>query len=95
MSPEEIQRLKEMEEKSSKITEQEGDMVIYTIYDKPKDYPEHYVMRMLIVRDTKVIFGPLISKEKTLAEVRKKLKPGMVMMPSYENDDRAILETWM
>lgn len=68
---------------------------IYTVYNRPKDYPSGYVLRRFevvqrgsgLTQDT--WFAP------TLEEIRQFVPVGLVRMLRDEMDDPVIVETWI
>lgn len=70
---------------------------IWTIYDKPDDYPDEFVARMHVVGE---ITGACVSdgaviRAKTLNEVREKLPPGLHCLGRDQTDEPHIVETWI
>jgi hypothetical protein len=67
----------------------------YVIYEKPKDYPNKYVVRLWIIGPGTVQAGPLVSTCDTIEQARKTIPKGLVQIPAFENDDPVISEVWM
>lgn len=64
---------------------------IITIYEKPKDYPYHYVARLFdFSKPTKMI----ILKD-SLEGIREVIPGTMVWFPRLKEDDQKIIECWM
>ena len=68
---------------------------IWTVYEKPRDWPEGWVTRCFRV-------GPGHHGEPgeaffctTLEDARKCIPPGLYCMPRQPNDDPVIVETWI
>jgi hypothetical protein len=79
------------------------EMSMYVIYDHPKDFPAHFV-----VRQWKVVGPDEVSKEPqvmvardphaltdTLEEARSALPEGLYRIPRYQGDDPVITEVWL
>jgi hypothetical protein len=71
------------------------DLVIWTIYDNPKDAPDQHVLRKWIVtaqgaRPTDTVFV-----RPTLDAVRACLPTGLTCIPRYDTDEPQIVETWL
>lgn len=69
---------------------------IYVIYDHPKDYPDHYVIKRDLV-DTNVYRDPgYIFKHENLEVCRREMvMKGLVCLQRHQNDDPVIIETWL
>jgi len=69
---------------------------VWTIYDHPRDYPNHFVARR-----SEVLLGGAIGTTdemftaSTLAAVRALLPPGLYRLPRYPADDPVIVEIWI
>jgi hypothetical protein len=75
----------------------EACMVLWTIYDHPSDYPNHFVVRRHgIDADFNV---PLVDAKCKLAdsleEARELLPPGLHCLGREPEDDPVIVETWI
>lgn len=71
-----------------------GQLCLWTIYEKPSDYPDLFVARMFVGDKPTA----LVLLGKTLDEVREALSrahPGMCCMPRDPRDDPKIVETWL
>ena len=69
---------------------------IWTIYDHPKDYPEHFVVRRWTVR------GRGYENEAhecrladSLEEARKLVPPDSACVNRFPEDDPVIVESWL
>lgn len=73
-----------------------ADLVMYTIYDHPKDYPQNFV-----VREWRITALGLYHTEnrwlyESLEAARQPLENrGLVCVVRQEKDDPVIIETWM
>ncbi len=84
-----------------------GLLPMWTVYDKPKDYPTEFVARMSVTGRLKggiddkldrTVSGPTIGtliKGKTLNEVREQLPPGLYRLNRDPSDDPVIVEVWI
>ncbi len=69
-------------------------LAIYTVYERPRDYPGEFVVRRFLVppglpeRD-------LFARGRTLAAVRAALPPGLVCLDPAPGDDPVIREVWL
>jgi hypothetical protein len=71
-------------------------MLIWTVYEKPSDFPELFVARPFIIGNGTARPMTLCLTGKTLAEVRAFLEPyGLTCIPRQEGDDPRIVETWL
>lgn len=78
------------------ITLTDDDLVMYTIYDHPKDHPEHFVVRAWIVRrDGNHYASSEARLADTLEEARRVVPADKVMTPRRPDDDPVIIETWI
>lgn len=80
---------------AEKIVLDENDLVMYTIYDHPKDHPAHFVVRMWIVRDGRQYASTEARLAGTLEEARAFVPADKVMTPRLPQDDPVIVETWI
>lgn len=69
---------------------------VYTIYEKPKDYPDHIVLRKWTVDHStgKAYPGPVEVCD-SLAEARSKIPRGFHNMRRMPGDDHTIVESWI
>ena len=67
----------------------------YVIYNKPKDCPTKFVVRVWIIGPGTAQAGPMICTADTLEEARASLPDGVVMLPRFQEDDPVIEEVWM
>ncbi len=66
---------------------------MWTIYEHPLDYPEHFVVREWICCDPPLA-GPARLAE-TLEAARLLVPPHLYRQPRNPDDDPFIVETWM
>lgn len=73
-------------------------LVTFTIYEKPKDYPDKFVVRRWAVvrgRPNPVPDPKAWAVADSLEMARKALPPGLVCTQRYPGDDPVIVETWV
>lgn len=69
---------------------------LWTIYEHPRDAPEHFVLRRWeIVGDPPAPEPREASKHDTLAQARAAVPLGLIRMARDEKDDLAIVETYI
>ncbi|AWY05439.1 hypothetical protein HOT42_gp90 [Microbacterium phage Metamorphoo] len=68
---------------------------VYTIYDHPSDYPDDYVLRAWRVQDGAVVGYDVSGKHPDLEEVRRMIPEGRHRIGRMQDDDPAILESWV
>lgn len=75
----------------------EAVMVFYTIYDRPRDYPQEFVVRChRILRGSPepVADSDLFARGMTVDYVRSTLPAGLNRIGPWPGDDPCILEVW-
>ncbi len=71
-------------------------MRMYVVYEKPKDYPDSFVVRGWSIRSNGLVADPhLIATEDTLEAAREKIPVGLVRILPSKNDDPVIAEVWI
>jgi hypothetical protein len=70
-------------------------MIVWTIYDHPRDSPDKFVVRAH--RSGKGFTQPSdeATHHNTLEEARAAIPEGLVWFDRQPEDDKAILETWL
>jgi hypothetical protein len=73
-----------------------SDLEMWTIYDHPADYPDHYVARKWLIGSKRI--EPEATDE-VLLEIdldvlRKRIPPWLYCMPRQSGDDPKIIEVW-
>ena len=71
---------------------------VWAIYDHPKDYPDQYVARRWVV--PRESGDPVPTEEVVMSTdievIRFAMRSrGLHLLPRFENDDGAIMETWL
>lgn len=74
-----------------------GNLLAWTIYDHPADFPTSFVLRPLSVQEGRVVPLAFHMLAETAEEARLMLPcpPGMVCFPREPKDAPCIFETWM
>ena len=69
-------------------------LVIFVVTERPKDYPQGYVLRAQLVRAGRIEMGPAWTRP-TLEGLRAIIPLGLYRQPRVPHDDPAIVETWL
>lgn len=78
------------------MTAPEDCLAGWTIYYRPSDFPEHYVVRMWWVVDPGAIAYHAIGVVcDSLDEAREQIPAGAICFQREHEDDPCICETWM
>lgn len=72
-----------------------GLLPMWTVYDKPTDYPQGFVARMHVCRAGEHNPTAVFVTGKTLDKVRAQLPPGLVKIDRAEDDEPHIVEVWL
>ena len=73
-----------------------GVLTIWTVYEKPRDYPTGWIARMHEVGGAVVKPTGHVIKAVELEPIREKLaRAGLVCIPRQEGDQRQIVESWI
>jgi hypothetical protein len=68
---------------------------MWTVYDHPRDFPEHFVARRWEVTATSAVARDAVASD-DLPKLRAWLADlGLARMPRNDGDDPAIIETWL
>lgn len=70
-----------------------GDLLVWTIYEKPSDHPAFFVARPHSSRRGAPVAFVLLAP--TLDGVRELLPPGLTRLPRDPTDDPVIVESWI
>lgn len=69
---------------------------MWTVYERPRDYPEHYVARRWEnVGGREPVPTTDVFVAASLAEVRALLPPGLHCIPRFPDDQPVIVEIWL
>lgn len=78
------------------MAENEPLLCIWVIYDHPRDFPDHIVMRpQWAMRSGEVRAARVGGLYDSVGEARADLPPGLAHLMRHHDDDPAILETWI
>lgn len=68
----------------------------WTIYYRPLDFPNHYVVRMWFIPEPGVVAHHGIACLcGSLDEAREQVPQGTIRVPREPEDDAVIIETWL
>lgn len=68
---------------------------MYTIFNAPRDFPNHFVMRRFRIIPGKVVPEYTAGLYTSLEEARADVPPGCYNLGRDESDDPATVETWV
>jgi hypothetical protein len=69
-------------------------LVVYSIFDRPDDFPKHVVMRRFYVGSGGVTPDPIATLYADLLEARNDLPGGLVCFEPDWRDVPALVESW-
>ena len=72
----------------------DGDLLVWTIYERPSDYPECYVVRPHAIRNGPYALDFVLTAP-TLKALRAMLPVGLTRLSRDESDDPVIVESWV
>jgi len=72
-----------------------GMLPMWTIYEHPRDFPEHFVVRMHVADASGSRPAPYAVLCASLPEAREQVPCYCVQMQRDPNDDPAIVELWI
>ncbi|WP_326430379.1 hypothetical protein VQ574_20810 (plasmid) [Stutzerimonas frequens] len=67
---------------------------VWTVYRRPKDYPEQYVARRWIAAPHPTPTEDILIAD-DLKTLQEKMPPGLTRMQRQQCDDPVIVETWI
>jgi hypothetical protein len=71
-------------------------MEMWTVYDHPHDFPEHFVARLFVMSADTVGPTQLVLVANTLDELRDEFEShGLVCLTRHPSDDAKIVEVWL
>lgn len=70
-------------------------MSLYTIYDKPPDFPDSYPVRRFDITGDDVTPGPIVGQGKTLEAARSYVPVGLHRIARAVTDHPTIIESWL
>jgi hypothetical protein len=68
---------------------------IITIYNKPNDYKDMYVARLFDVKEGKVYVTKIVAVNKDLNALRKTIPDNMICIKRSDDDDKAVIESYV
>jgi hypothetical protein len=71
-----------------------GALILWTIYERPRDFPEGYVLRSWRTTGEWQVPGEA-SYFGDLEAARAAVPAGLFRLPRQDDDDPAVLETWL
>ncbi len=77
------------------MSEQGTRLVMYVIYDHPKDFPDKFIARRWEDNGGEPVPCNVVKVGETIEEVRAALPAGLACFTRYPSDDPVIVETWM
>jgi len=75
-----------------------NELNVWVIYDHPRDYPNHFVVRKQVSRPGVIKIDKECHLTKTLGEARElvqRFQPGVVCFDRHPTDDTFIVESWL
>ncbi|MEX3929788.1 hypothetical protein AB4Y36_38255 [Paraburkholderia sp. BR10936] len=70
-------------------------LIVWTVYDSPREYPGFFVARAHVVNDGVCYATMKMYLGLTLEEVRRQLPAGLVRFPREHGDEPQIVESWL
>jgi len=67
----------------------------YTIYERPSDYPDQFVVRAWFVERGAVTAYEPVGLADTLDDARALIPVGRERIPRVQSDDPVIVESWL
>lgn len=69
-------------------------LAIWTVIERPSDYPDEFIARKWICVDGLAVATPQIVTGPTLQSVRDQIPAGLYCFPRAPEDDPNIVESW-
>ena len=73
----------------------DNELSMYVVYNRPKDFPNNFVVRRWIIHPGQVEGGELIGVADDLSKARRLLPEGLHNLGRYIQDDPCIEEVWI
>lgn len=71
-------------------------MMMWVVYDHPKDHPDGFIARQVVITDREIFFTTKTVMSQDLAVIRKTMTGlKLVMIPRSPTDDPGIVEQWL
>ena len=71
------------------------ELPFWIIYDHPRDYPDHWVMRVQYSTGHGILVNPMAALCGSLAEAREHVPPGAIQIGPEPGDDPVIAGVWI
>lgn len=71
------------------------DLPMIVLYDKPKDFPEHFVARIFNISHGNVQATDMCMIAGSAEEIRTGIPPRFARIERHEDDDANIVESWL
>lgn len=78
-----------------KRVDQSKCLLMYVIYEHPKDYPDRFVVRRARIRGPKVKLDAVPMLADDLEDARSCVPPDLIRLKRYMLDDPCIVEVWL
>jgi hypothetical protein len=76
-------------------TSENSPFRMWTVYDRPTDYPTGFIARLFLIYSTAVVATDQTVSSPDVAVIRQLLaNQGLFCMPRDESDDPKIVESW-
>ena len=72
----------------------ESELRMFTIFDRPTDYPRHFVVRAFTIAVGGPVPNDRVQLADSLDEARALIPEGLACMTRSPEDDPVIVETW-
>lgn len=73
-----------------------GKLTLWVIFDRPADYPEHFVVRRQdVLPDHSIVVGKQVTLAKSLAEARAAVPDGLHNLGRQPGDVPSVVEVWI
>ena len=77
------------------MPDEDIELVIWTIYERPRDFPDSYVLRGHVIERGGTRPHDVCFVAATLEEVRTQLPLGVHCLPRSPDDEPQIVESWI
>jgi hypothetical protein len=72
-----------------------NEQEMWTIFDRPADYPDHFVARKFIGVQGQCVPTNEFRFAKSLAEIRETIPWGLMCFVRHPSDPPQVVETWL
>lgn len=73
----------------------DGEFIVYVIYDHPTDFPEHFVVRRWVIDDSGHRPMEIASLCDSITEARDEIPAGLIRFPREPQEHPSIVESWI